>query len=118
IASWNGQWSGEGRNYVIVRNVPSETVAKWGRMSWRHGWGDGWCACVTARVMEKGERKPKSDGFCGYDWMVNNIIRWGTTQCQCDFRPMSGAQADVYGGGEWERCSHCGTVKQVVGGAA
>lgn len=47
--------------------------------SWFHSWTDGWRACVTARIMRQGERRPKSAGFCGYDWMVRNIIWYGDT---------------------------------------
>jgi hypothetical protein len=81
--SWNGRWSGEGRNFVRVRQLTdSDTTALlgvgWPKGSWFHRWDDGWGALVTARVMERGERKPKSDGFCGYDWMIDNIINYGS----------------------------------------
>ena len=80
--SWNGRWSGEDRNYIIVRDFGAKTLALLlegaTTQTWTHAWSDGWCATITGRVMERGERAPKSDGFCGYDWMVDNIIRYGS----------------------------------------
>ena len=110
VNSWNGRWSGENKNYRIVRSVDAETVANWGSMYWHYSFGDGWCAGVKAHVMKPGERKKKSDGFCGYDWMVDNIIRWGTPRCQCEFKPLP--DGHTYGDGDWERCGFCGTVQQ------
>lgn len=82
--SWNGEWSGASRNYTIVRTLPDHLAGvlmdpqgDGGR--WYHRWDDGWAALVTARVMDSGERARKSDGFCGYDWMVRNIIDHGST---------------------------------------
>ena len=78
VASWNGKWSGEGRNYVIFRTLPVDRVGELEiPNSWFHRWEDGWCASVAARVMNPGERRSKSHGFCGYDWMVESIIRYG-----------------------------------------
>jgi len=76
--SWDGGWSGAGRNYVIVRKLPAtkaEELLRQGR--WLYRWDDGWCACVTAREVPKGARLKKSDGFSGYEWMVANIIDHG-----------------------------------------
>jgi hypothetical protein len=80
--SWNGKWTGEKNNYVIYKNL-TEKYAKSLKLteqpeqSFRYDFGDGWCACVNMRVMKEGERKQKSDGFCGYEWMVNNIVWYG-----------------------------------------
>ncbi len=98
-ASWNGGWSGEDKNYVIVREVSDEQLArfllepsareqfllapvdidvtKWCRV-WTHRWSDGWLAQVTARLLPAGEESAKSDGFGGYDWMIDNILARGT----------------------------------------
>lgn len=88
VASWDGKWSGEGRNYVIYETLSAAEIEHLSiPTSWRYAWDDGWCAEVRARVMEKGERKQKSDGFNGYDWMVRNILRWDTPACQHEWRP-------------------------------
>lgn len=82
-ASWNGGWSGESRNYILVRELDDIAIARllgaaMTSASWSHRWSDGWCAEVTARIVPAGEELPKSDGFCGYDWMVDNILRNGS----------------------------------------
>jgi hypothetical protein len=84
VNTWNGRWSGEGRNHSIVRAL-SRTEAEallegQPERSWRHRWDDGWCAEVTARIVPAGARLRKSDGFCGYDWMVRNIIAYRDTR--------------------------------------
>jgi hypothetical protein len=79
--SWNGRWSGEGRNYSIVRNLTDKKAAALldgkARESWGYNFGDGWFASVEARVVPKGERLRKSDGFAGYEWMVSSILADG-----------------------------------------
>lgn len=85
--SWNGAWSGSERNYAIVRTMTDEAVKKLMgtdlgiaiSKSWYHRWDDGWTAQVTARIVPAGERLKKSNGFCGYDWMVTNILDHGNT---------------------------------------
>jgi hypothetical protein len=32
---------------------------------------------VSCRILLKGERLGKSDGFSGYDWMVDSILDYG-----------------------------------------
>lgn len=75
-ASWNGQWTGADRNYVLVRNVRESRAADFVGRSWSYSFGDGWVASINAREMQPRERV-KSDGFCGYDWMVDSILRCG-----------------------------------------
>lgn len=81
--SWNGQWSGAGKNYLIIKTLSDKAAntLMLGELerSWFHRWDDGWGARVAARVMGAGERRPKSDGFAGYDWMVANILDHGST---------------------------------------
>lgn len=83
-SSWNGGWSGEGRNYVIYREISNERAIRLlegkDSASWSHSWSDGWSALVTARVMAPGERAKKSEGFSGYGWMVDNILLYGATE--------------------------------------
>ena len=79
VASWNNSWSGSGKNYIIVRSITDEKAKNLLDVGyWSHHWNDGWCAGISIREMQKGERRKKSDGFCGYDWMVRNIISHGT----------------------------------------
>jgi hypothetical protein len=77
--SWNGGWSGEGRTYVIVKSLTdAKAAAIIEERGYYYRWSDGWAAAIHVRELGRGERKPKSDGFCGYDWMVENIIRHGS----------------------------------------
>ncbi len=82
VSTWSGRWSGESRNYTIVERLSKKALEKLkiepGKTrTWFHDFGDGWCAQIDARVMEKGERAKKSDGFYGYDWMVRSILEHG-----------------------------------------
>lgn len=84
--SWNGGWSGAGNNYVIYRSLKDSRIAELTggenitTANFYHRWDDGWGANVTMRVMEPKERRQKSAGFSGYDWMVTNIILYGKTE--------------------------------------
>ena len=89
-SSWNGGWSGEDRNYSVGRELSDEQLTKLFDLTpeefdiskcrgiWTHRWSDGWVAQVSARVVPAGEELPKSDGFHGYDWMIDNILRTGS----------------------------------------
>jgi len=88
-SSWNGGWSGEGKNYAVVRDLSDADLARLFdlapsgvdltqcRRIWTHRWSDGWVAQVAARVVPVDEELPKSDGFNGYDWMIDNILQKG-----------------------------------------
>lgn len=79
--SWNGKWSGEGRPYVRVRNLPKAEADKvLLKEEYRYRWDDGWAACVSAYKViscEAARLRKKSAGFCGYDWMIDSIINHG-----------------------------------------
>jgi hypothetical protein len=82
--SWNGKWSGDKRLYARVRNVGTSKTAraKWEKLIGQHthSFGDGWVACVTVReVTTSAARKLRKDsqGFCGYEWMIDAIARYG-----------------------------------------
>lgn len=85
-ASWNGRWSGEGNLYAIVKNIGTsqKAIAKvqplLEQRYFSHAWGDGWRASIevtTADPSEIRRIRRLSKGFCGYDWMVNNILSHG-----------------------------------------
>lgn len=84
--SWNGRWSGEGRCYAIVKPIrptkkhtaKCQQIADGGPYSFR--WNDGWCASVSVRIVDGAEARKirrASQGFCGYNWMVDSIERFG-----------------------------------------
>lgn len=77
-ASWNGKWSGEGKCYAILRNFGFEHGQKIIEGSpYHYHWPDGWCACVEVKrpsLSEMHKLRTTTEGFCGYDWMVDSII--------------------------------------------
>lgn len=87
-ASWNGKWSGEGKRYVTARllpaNIDPELVEKLKSGYFYHNFGDGWGAAVSTEIVEGAAACNKatkgSDGFCGYDWMCGNILKYGKTE--------------------------------------
>ena len=78
VASWNGRWSGEGRPYVRVENVTKKQAVQPGRYG--YDFGDGWRASVTVKQVDSPTARKlrrKSAGFCGYDWMIREIKKYG-----------------------------------------
>lgn len=105
VGSWNGRWSGEGKRYTIKRNLTAKQVRELGLpTSWYYSFGDGWGASVSASVMESGERFKKSNGFCGYDWMVENILYYNRIEACPNQTDHNWRQAEA----GWERCSKYG----------
>jgi hypothetical protein len=74
--SWDNKWSGEERNYTLVRDVSDELAERLDCRSWSYSWSDGWRAEVSARVVREVARLKPSHGFHGYDWMVESILRY------------------------------------------
>jgi hypothetical protein len=87
VASWNGKWSGAAKRYVIVRSFrkpptrPDDSpVAPPGGGYYTYHFGDGWAAAVRAEEVDAPTARKlrrASDGFCGYDWMVDSILQHG-----------------------------------------
>lgn len=114
VGSWNGKWSGASRRYAIKRNLTNKYLEKMTLPnSWYHSFGDGWAASVSARIMEPGERFRKSDGFCGYDWMVDNIVWYGRIE-SC-VKPEDHIWMKSHGEEGWERCNRkgCGRSRKI-----
>lgn len=85
VGSWNGRWTGEGKDYLIWRSITDKKATELGldatgKNSWYHSWDDGWAASIQGRVMAPGEKKKKSAGFYGYQWMVDNIMCYNATE--------------------------------------
>ena len=84
-ASWNGQWSGNGRKYVIVKTFRSkkakekaEKIRDTGYYHYR--WSDGWAAGINVQEINSSQAaklRRESQGFSGYDWMVDTICLYG-----------------------------------------
>lgn len=78
--SWNGRWSGENDVHIITktdRDIGNKRILELDGKSFYYRWEDGWSACVSARIIDRGEAtrlRKRNRGFCGYDWMVRSII--------------------------------------------
>lgn len=82
--AWDHKWSGEGRLYCKKRTVTNETVTKILGYSTNKGFyynfGDGWGASVNVQIVtskDAAKMVRKSAGFCGYDWMIDEIVQHG-----------------------------------------
>jgi hypothetical protein len=85
--TWNGKWSGDNDLYAVVKKFTKKhkkTVDSIiSRKSYSHSWEDGWTALIKTQLVTAVEAKnikKKSKGFCGYEWMINNIIKYGSTR--------------------------------------
>ena len=84
-ASWNGRWSGEGKRYVIVKTFRSAKAQEAARHIlatgyYHYSWPDGWGAGITVSEVDSrqaAQLRKSSQGFAGYDWMVDTIVRYG-----------------------------------------
>ncbi len=84
IGSWNGQWTGQGEKYYKHRTVPKKEGEKIlngkERNSWYYNFGDGWGASVSVVAVsssEKNKRERISCGFSTYEWMIDEILKYG-----------------------------------------
>lgn len=73
VNTWNGSWSGKNKLYVLIRESKDDLTGYY-----NYDFGDGWRACVEVEEVDAKEArklKRQSDGFCGYEWMVDSIIK-------------------------------------------
>ena len=117
---------GEGENYVVYRNLSKSKCVSLGlkttldKKSWRYDFGDGWTAEVTAVLWPSTLKKEKSDGFCGYEWMVDNIIKWNCPRYDCEkggYRPrhifLFTEKFNNRKKGDSFKCLRCGKVLEI-----
>ena len=72
--SWNGKWSGAENRYTVAKTV-TEKTAKRLKDYYSYAFGDGWVAGITVRKAKP--REKVSGKFCGYDWMISEILFYG-----------------------------------------
>lgn len=82
--SWNNKWSGEENLYVITRSFLKINSAQAQEILdkgyFYYNFGDGWGSRISVKQVtshEAAKLRKKSQGFCGYDWMVDEIIQHG-----------------------------------------
>ena len=82
--SWNNKWTGDSRCYCISKtafrrnNKPIYPNLKEG--NYQYDFEDGWIANVNVKFVTPSEAKramKTSDGFCGYEWMCDEIMDLG-----------------------------------------
>ena len=79
VGSWNGKWTQDDK--VFARTYSEKKVPKelWNK-SFYYRWDDGWTACVSVERMPASDARKierRSNGFCGYDWMIRALIKDG-----------------------------------------
>ena len=82
VGSWNGQWTGAKNLHFAFRNVSKkEGVTLMGgkdKRNFYYNFGDGWGANVCVKPMlstEKTKIEKMNNGFMGYDWMIDSILK-------------------------------------------
>lgn len=81
--SWNNRWSQEKSRHIITktdRQIGKKKCEELDGKSFYYNWSDGWTAGISCRIVDRKEAaalRKQSCGFCGYDWMVDSIIRRG-----------------------------------------
>ena len=75
----NGRWDGSGKNYLkgISFEDDDEGLKKFNAGKHFFDFEDGWEACVTvirATADKKRKANEITEGFAGYDWMIDSII--------------------------------------------
>jgi len=78
--AWDGKWSGEGKFYYEFRNIPKSKIAELDGKNFYYNFGDGWGANVRVEKIDSQEKRKlqkKSAGFCGYNWMIDEILNYG-----------------------------------------
>lgn len=80
--SWNGRWSGQGNVYARVHSIRSKAIGErvLANTGYYYNFGDGWGAHVAVREVDAATARKlrnASKGFCGYDWMIEQIKQHG-----------------------------------------
>lgn len=79
--AWDSRWSGSENFYCICRSFRGKAGEQQASdLIGRHcyDFGDGWSASVEAKVVgarEAAKLRRLSSGFCGYDWMVDSLLK-------------------------------------------
>lgn len=72
--AWNGKWSGEENTYTVAKQLPDKKLEEL-KPRYTYSFGDGWVAAVSIR--EAQPREKATNKFCGYEWMIDSILKRG-----------------------------------------
>lgn len=84
--SWNGKWSGDDRLFAVVKPIGrsdkalNRARAIEGAAPYSYNFGDGWRASIHVKIVDGQEARSlrkRSQGFCGYEWMIQSIMSDG-----------------------------------------
>lgn len=73
VGSWNGVDTGRKDGCYIFRKVAKSQADELDGKIFYYDFGDGWGANVKVTK----NKRSKSSGFRGYDWMVDEILQHG-----------------------------------------
>jgi sporulation protein YlmC with PRC-barrel domain len=78
--SYNGKWTGDEKKHYLIINKSKvgniDDILKTSQFF--YDFKDGWKAEINVKLINNYEARifnKNNDGFCGYDWMVSNIIK-------------------------------------------
>lgn len=81
--SWNGRWSGEKNLYAVTRSFTGKRAEEKKHQligNYYYHWSDGWGANVEIKEVSPQQARSirkQSQGFCGYEWMIESILARG-----------------------------------------
>lgn len=84
--SWNGKWTGDGELFSITKHYTDKRFEELNisklleKRNFYYCWDDGWGANVCVKEItpqEEKQIKKHTKGFCGYDWMIDSILKYG-----------------------------------------
>jgi hypothetical protein len=86
VGSWNGKWTGTQKVYYrtksfLNKNAPTvllERLKEKSPANYYYNFGDGWGANILVELIDSNEARKRnkiSSGFCGYEWMIDSIIK-------------------------------------------
>jgi len=87
--SWDGKWSGQDNLYAITKRFTTKkAIQKYLPLigkNFYYSWSDGWGANIQCKELTPSESRminKKSKGFCGYEWMVDEILTYGNIRSE------------------------------------
>lgn len=100
--AWNGRWSGEGQCYAVLRRFSNSRGTKLANAvvgkSFGYNFRDGWFARIEVKAVdgiESRKLRKASQGFCGYEWMIDSIVSDGAIYGPTQPKPQETKESKV-----------------------